>query len=100
MADLDLANALLGAGLGAVLPAFGYGCMHLHRRWKTRRLRTFWQPFMGRHLTVVVTEYPADRDDPSRIARIARVAGGGWLISKGMALALAEIRDFANRHLD
>ena len=36
------------------------GAKRTRRRWVTRRLRSFWSPFMHERLTIIVTEYAAD----------------------------------------
>lgn len=53
---------------------------------------------VGMPLSVVLTEYPV-QTTVTEEAEIAKAAGAGWLISKGSALALGELRDFAKNSL-
>lgn len=62
------------------------------RKYKDRNLYKFWSSFFGKSLTIVITEYPAKGTD--RLSSIAKIAGNGWLISKGMALALSYLMNF------
>ena len=93
----QLWEALLGALVGAILTSIVYFYKNLHDYIKTFNVRRFWRPFMKKPLTIVYTEYPATGSD--RLAMVAKIAGGGFLMSKGMALSIGTIFDFLSEKI-
>lgn len=88
----EFLSTLLQTLFGVLLTLIGYSAKQLYSRFITRNVRHFWKPFSAQKLTIIITEYPITGAD--RLSRIAKVAGTGWLISKGMALSLAHLLDF------
>jgi hypothetical protein len=93
----ELISALAQTILGALLAIAIYLSQKLYEYFKTRNVRRFWHPFIGKSLTVIVTEYSPIGND--RFARLARVMGNRWLISRGMAFSLANLLDFCGEHI-
>lgn len=95
MSDLlgnELFSAFVSTLVGALLTIFAYWSQKIYHYFKTRNVRLFWKPFIKEKLTIIITEYPILGND--RLSNIAKTAGAGWLISKGMALSLAHLLDF------
>lgn len=88
----ELLGALLSTLVGALLTILAYWSQKIYQYVKTRNVRLFWRPFIKEKLTIIITEYPISGND--RLSNIAKTAGAGWLISKGMALSLAHLLDF------
>ena len=88
----ELFSALLQTLVGVAITLLGYFSKQLYNLFVTRNVRQFWKSFATQKLTIIVTEYPITGSD--RLSKIAKVAGAGWLISKGMALSLAHLLDF------
>lgn len=64
--------------------------------YRARHVNVFWRKFRNSDLTIVFTEYSGEgRRGPLAIAEQA----GGQLMTKGMAMALAVLKDFAGRRL-
>jgi len=61
-------------------------------RYKTRKSRAFWKPLLKQKLSVVLTEYDTFGDDLS--SKTAKTAGGGFLISRGNAMALSTLLEY------
>lgn len=66
-------------------------------KYRYRDVARFWKNFSGKNLTVIFSEYPPSGED--KLSKIAKQAGGK-LMTKGMALALATIMDFFQKHLN
>lgn len=79
---------------GALITPAALGVRQGYVAIRNRSIRTFWRPFVGKPMSIVVTEYRLQGGD--ELSRIAQVAGTGRLISKGMALALAHILEFCS----
>lgn len=95
MAELlsnELFSALVSSIVGALLTISVYWSQRLFHYFQTRNVRLFWKPFIKEKITIIITEYPIQGGD--RLSNIAKTAGAGWLISKGMALSLAHLLDF------
>jgi hypothetical protein len=91
----DLLTLILYMCSGILLASIAYTSKSSYQKYiKHYHLRRFWRPFIGRPVTIVVTEYPAAGSD--QLSRIARIAGAGWLITKGMAYALACLLEFGS----
>ncbi len=88
----ELLSALVSTLVGALITILAYWSQKLYQYFKTRNVRLFWKPFIKKKLTIIITEYPISGND--RLSNIAKTAGTGWLISKGMALSLAHLLDF------
>jgi hypothetical protein len=98
LGSIDLVNGIFGAGSSVALTALGVAIRWAIIRFRLRRVRHFWKPIMSEPLTIVLTEYMV-RQTVAEEAEIAQAAGAGWLITKGSALALGELRDFAKKYL-
>lgn len=88
----ELFSALVSTLVGSLLTILVYWSRRIYQYFKTRNVRRFWKPFINDKLTLIITEYPISGND--RLSNIAKTAGAGWLISKGMALSLAHLLDF------
>lgn len=69
----------------------------LQQYFRNRKVRRFWKPFLEKHISIVMAEYPAAGNDLS--AKIARKAAGGYLVSKGNALAMSRLYDFLSHYI-
>lgn len=88
----ELLSALVSTLVGALLTILAYWSQKVYFYFKTRNVRRFWKPFIKEKITIIITEYPISGSD--RLSNIAKTAGAGWLISKGMAFSLAHLLDF------
>jgi hypothetical protein len=88
----ELFSAIISTAVGALLTILAYWSQKIYQYFKTRNVRRFWKPFINEKITIIITEYPISGSD--RLSNIAKTAGAGWLISKGMALSLAHLLDF------
>ncbi len=93
----ELASALLQTLLGVLLTIAAYLARKSYELYKTRNVKKFWRPFLGRSLTVVITEYSPKGND--RFAKLAKVMGNRWLISRGMTCALTHLLDFCGQRI-
>lgn len=93
----DFLSAIYQTLLGAFLTICIYLSRKAYKWFITRNVRHFWKSFSEKKLTVIITEYPVAGND--RLSKIAKTAGAGWLISKGMALSLAHLLDFCENHV-
>jgi hypothetical protein len=93
----ELPSALIQTLLGVVLTILAYLFRKFYEHFKTRNVRRFWQPFIGNSLTIVFTEYSPKGN--SRFAKLAKVMGNRWLISRGMAFSLSQILDFCGQNI-
>jgi hypothetical protein len=65
------------------------------QRLQNHQVKNFWRPFYRQKIKVVLTEHAVpgqDVSDPFSVA--ARKAGGGYLVSRGSALAMAALLQF------
>lgn len=93
----ELPGAILGA-LVAWLLAFSIGAYKTMRnRIKTRHIRAFWRPFVNKEVDIVISEYPPQPTE--RSSRFVKYWGSRWLISKGMAVALAHLLEFCGNQI-
>lgn len=88
----ELLSAIVSTLVGAFLTILAYWLRKAYQFFITRNVRLFWKPFINEKLTIIITEYPILGNDI--LSNIAKTAGAGWLISKGMALSLAHLLDF------
>lgn len=93
----ELFSAIISTLVGSLLTLLAIWSKKFYRFLKTRNVRRFWKPFISNKLTIIITEYPISGED--RLANIAKTAGSGWLISKGMALSLAHLLDFCESRI-
>ncbi len=88
----ELIGAILHTILGLILGIIIYFSKKVILWFKSRKVRKFWRPFLGKSLTLIITEYPVSGNDHT--SKIAIRASSGWLISKGMAMSLARMLEF------
>src|SRR5258708_7589873 len=62
-------------------------------------VRRFWKPFLGKKITIVVTEYKVEGEKDDIYAKTSKIATDGYLISKGNALTISNLTDFLANHI-
>lgn len=88
----EFPGAVLQTLLGAFLTIILYLCRKFITYFEKRNIRKFWRPFIGNLLSLIITEYSPEGSN--RFAKLTRVMGDRWLISRGMAFALSNTLDF------
>src|ERR1051325_1142573 len=68
--------------------------IYLYKRFRTRHLRKFWKPFIGQRLAIILNEYLVNVDNQFEGTVQEAVGVGGFLISRGNALALSNLLNF------
>jgi hypothetical protein len=93
----EIVSAIIQTFVGVLLTLLAYSFRRISNAVKTRNVRRFWKPFLSEKLTIIVLEYPVVGKD--MLSNVAKIAGAGWLISKGMALSLAHLLDFTEHYV-
>lgn len=70
----------------------------IRRSVSKRSIRRFWRGFLGKPIDIVFTEFPAPQGQEIA-SEIARYAGGGWLITRGMGIAVSRLLDFCQKQI-
>lgn len=85
-------DLVIGVVAGLLVSTLLWLAKRVMVRHRARRLTAFWSPFLQSRLAVVMTEYPAIGSELT--ARTAKRASGGYLVSRGNALAMARIKQY------
>lgn len=75
----------------ATIPIIAFGNLII-RRYRNRYTRRFWKPFINHQISILMTEYEWEGNDTE--AKTAQSAAGGYLVSRGNALAMSNLVDF------
>lgn len=93
----DRAINITGLILG-VIPYLVSLVFLIRRVVSKRPIRQFWRNFLGKPIDIVFTEFPAPQGQEIA-SEIARYAGGGWLITRGMGIAVSRLLDFCQKQI-
>lgn len=88
---------IIGLILG-VIPYLVSLVFVIRRSVSKRPIRQFWRHFLGKRIDIVFTEFPAPQGQEIA-SEIARYAGGGWLITRGMGIAVSRLLDFCQKEI-
>lgn len=94
LANIDLASEVVGALVGLAIGLTVPLSIYLRRRWLARGLNRFWRAYQSKAVAVVQTEYLAADVLKGLDDDVARAAGDGELITKGMGRATALLEGF------
>lgn len=93
----DRSINIIGLILG-IIPYLVSLVFLIRRNISKRPLRRFWRDFLGNPIDIVFTEFPAPQGQEIA-SEIARFAGGGWLITRGMGIAVSRLLDFCQKQI-
>ena len=90
-------NVFIGVLTGVLSTLLVAAAAVAYRRHRQRKFRAFWSQFRDAPLSIVMTEYPSSGSE--LVARTAKQAAGGYLVSKGNAIAMAALKECCRRHV-